>query len=200
MDPRLADRRRRVAEDRARSNMARLIRFLMVVAALAGLVWLIQSPFLSVSRVVVLGADQVDVDGVLEEQGVVEGRAMVALNLDETERRLRADPWVEEVTLAREWPTTVRVEVVERTPAVNVRFTNGWSIVAADGTVLEKTETPVSGLPQAEFDAVASRDGGTDLQVVGAVEYLASLAPQYRADAVVRPTTDGIEASVDGYT
>ena len=200
MDPRLADRRRRVAEDRARSNMARLIRFLLFVTAVAGLVWFAQSPFLSVSEIVVTGASRVDVRQVLHDHGVSEGRAMVALDLDEPERLLSVNPWVEQVSVARKWPTTVIVEVVERTPAVNVRFANGWSLVAADGTVLERIDVAAPDLPQAEFDTVPSRDGGEDLQVVGAVEYLAGLPDQYRLGAVVRPATEGLEAVVDGFT
>ena len=200
MDPRLADRRRRVAEDRARSNMARLIRFLVFVAGVAGLVWFAQSPFLSVSEIVVTGASRVDVRQVLQDHDVTEGRAMVVLDLDEPERLLSVNPWVEQVSIARKWPTSVIVEVVERTPAVNVRFANGWSLVAADGTVLERVDAPAPDLPQAEFDTVPSRDGGEDLQVVGAVEYLAGLPGQYKLGAVVRPATEGLEAVVDGFT
>lgn len=200
MDPRLADRRRRVAEDRARSNVTRLIRFLVVLAPLAALVWFIQSPFLSVAEIQVNGANQVDVGSVLATHGVVEGRAMISLDLSAPERVLAANPWVSEVSLSRDWPRTVRVEVVERTPAVNGRFSNGWSLLAADAVILERVDAPRADLPSAEFDGVAARDATDSLEVAGAVEFLSTLPTSLGRGALVRRGTDGLEGIVAGFT
>ncbi len=199
IDPRLADRRRRVAEDRARSNLGRLVRFLVLLAAVAAVVWFLQSPFLSVSHVVVTGADRVDVAEILAEHGVVEGRAMVTLRLDGARQALAADPWIAAVEVAREWPTTVRVEVTERTPAASVRLSGGWVLVAADATVLERVERPDPSLPTARFPAVAEGDAAQDLQVAGAVEYLAALPADHRRGALVAPGEGGLVATVDGF-
>jgi cell division protein FtsQ len=199
MDPRLAARRHKVAEDRARSNLGRLVRFLGLLALMAVVVWFLQSPFLSVSRVLVTGAHRVDVEGILAEHGIVEGRAMVTLRLDPARQALAADPWIASVELARQWPTTVRVEITEREPAASVRLSSGWWLVAADATVLEKTDQADPTLPRARFPTVSESAAADDLEVAGAVEYLADLPINHRAGAVVRPGEGGLVATVDGF-
>src|SRR5690606_29700951 len=111
MDRRLAERRKRVAEDRARSNLSRLIRVLVVLALVAAAVWFAQSPFVSVGRIRVEGADRVDVMSVLDSHGVTEGRPMLVIDVQGAERALRQDPWVAEATVARDWPQTVVVAI-----------------------------------------------------------------------------------------
>lgn len=199
MDPRLADRRRRVAEDRARSNLGRLVRLLVLLGALAAVVWFLQSPFLSVSRLVVTGAHRVDVAGILAEHGVVEGRAMVTLRLDGARQALAADPWISAFEVAREWPSTVRVEVTEREPVASVRLAGGWALVGADATVLEQIDAPDPSLPTARFPTVAEGDAADDLEVAGAVSYLAALPVNHRPGADVRPGQGGLVATVDGF-
>ncbi len=199
MDPRLAARRRRVAEDRARSNLGRLVRFLVLLAAVAGVVWFLQSPFLSVQRLVVRGAHRVDVERILSEHGVVEGRAMVTLRLDPARQALAADPWVASAEVAREWPTTVRVEIIEREAAASVRLSDGWWLVAADATVLERVDQSDPSLPSARFPGVTESDAADDLEVAGAVEYLAALPVNHRGGAVVRVGEGGLVATVDGF-
>lgn len=199
MDPRLADRRRRVAEDRVRSNLGRLVRFLVLLAAVAAVVWFLQSPFLSVSRVVVTGAHRVDVIGILTEHGVEEGRAMVTLHLDGARQALAADPWIASVEMAREWPSTVRVDLTEREPAASVRLSDGWALVAADATVLERVDGPDPSLPAARFPQVAESEASDDLEVAGAVAYLAALPLNHRSDAQVGPGEGGLVARVDGF-
>ena len=67
----------------------------------AALVWLAQSPFLSVADITVAGANRVDVAGALESRQVVVGRPMLLLDIDGAEAALLDDPWVAEAEVAR---------------------------------------------------------------------------------------------------
>lgn len=200
MDPRLEHRRRSVAEDRARSNLGRLVRLLVGVAVIAGLVWLGQSPFLSLSEVVVRGASRVDVTSALASREVVTGRPMLLLDVDGAEAALLADPWVAEAEVARDWPTSLVVSVVERIPAASVLFSDGWWLVAADGTVLAATPQPTPDLGVARFEHMASAEAGDDLAVSGAVTFLDALPAERRPGVVVAPGADGLEAMVESFT
>lgn len=200
MDPRLEHRRRRVAEDRARSNLGRLVRLLVGVAVIAGLVWFAQSPFLSLSEVTVTGATRVDVADALESRQVVAGRPMLLLDVDGAEAALLADPWVAEAEVARDWPTSVIVRVIERVPAASVQFADGWWLVAADGTVLDAVAAPAPGLGTARFPSVAGEEASEDLNVSGAVVFLDALPTNRRPGVVVVTGDDGLEATVDGFT
>ncbi len=199
IDPRLEDRRRRVAEDRARSNLTRLIRLLAVVACGAVAAWVLQSPFLSVGQITVLGTSHVDAEAILAAHDIVEGRPMVVLDVEAAQVALGQHPWVAEARVARSWPTSVVVEVTERTPAVSVRFADGWSLVAADAVVLQSTPAPDPVLPEADFSSVDSESGADDLDVIGAVDFLVALPPERRGDASVRVGEEGLEATVAGF-
>ena len=195
MDRRLAERRRRVAEERARSNLGRLLRLLIALGVAGAVVWFMHSPFMSVGRIVVDGARQVDVEAVLAQHGIYEGRPLLFLDVASAEAALLEDPWVAEATVARDWPTTVLVEVVEREPAVAVRLADGWWSAAADGVLLERAEQRPDGLPAADFADVPSEEVAEDLDVAGAIEYLAALPPEYRADALVVSGDEGLEGT-----
>lgn len=58
------------------------------------------------------------------------------LDAAEAARRLERDPWVAEASVHRSLPSTVRITVVERTPAAVVRSAVSSLLVADDGTVL----------------------------------------------------------------
>lgn len=198
MDRRLAERRRRVAEDRARSNLGRLVRLLLVVAVVGGLVWFAQSPFLSVDEIVVEGSDRVDVAGVLFRSDVVPGRPMLLVDVAGAEKRLRANPWVASADVAREWPTRIVVELEERAPFAALRLAEGWWVVADDATLLEEIEGP-GDLPVAEFPASVRSAVDEDLQVEGAVAFLAALPAELQPVSRVVATGEGLEATVAGF-
>jgi len=199
MDHRLVERRRRVAEDRARSNLNRLLRMLVVLAVVAVLVWYVQSPFMSVDSIVVRGADRVDVRSVLTDNGIIEGRPLVVLDVYGAEKALLGDPWVAQATVARDWPTGIVVEVEERTPSANLQLADGWWLVAADGTLLEEAEGRSADLPTGLLPQLSSGDATGNLEVEGAVEYLAALPERYRTDAEITVQDEGLVALVGGY-
>lgn len=198
MDERLAERRRRVAEDRARSNLGRLVRLLMVVAMVGLGVWFVQSPFLSVSEISISGAHQVDAEAILARSGVVADRPMLLLDVSGAEAALEEEPWVEEAGVRRDWPTRVEVEVVERLPAANLELGGGWWLVASDGTLLESVESSRPGLGIASFTDLDPDTAGDSLMVAGAVSFLSALPSRYR-EARVEEGPEGLEATVAGF-
>lgn len=198
MDRRLAERRRRVAEDRARTNLGRLVRLLVVVAFLGGLVWFAQSPFLSVDEIVVQGADRVDVAAALARSEVVAGRPMLLVDVAGAEERLRADPWVATAEVGRDWPTRIVAEIEERVPFAALQLAEGWWAVADDATLLESVDGPGS-LPVAEFPDSVRSGVDEDLGVEGAVAFLAGLPHELQAGARVFATGEGLEARVAGF-
>jgi len=199
MDRRLAERRRRVAEDRARTNLGRLLRLLIVLAVAGAMVWSVQSPFMSVDEIRIEGAQRVDVEQVLAEHGIHSGRPLLLLDIDGAQAALLEDPWVAEAAVARDWPTTVLVEVTERTPAVGIRLADGWWLAAADSVLLENVDTRPEGMPVADFTHLSSDDVPDDREAAGAIEYLAALPPQYRDGALVTLGDEGLEGTVGGF-
>src|SRR5690606_5429877 len=177
MDRRLAERRRRVAEDRARSNLGRLMRLLIALAVGGVIVWFMQSPFMSVGDIHIEGARRVDVEKVLAQHGIHPGRPLLLLDVDGARDALLEDPWVADATVARDWPTTVLVEITERTPAVGIRLADGWWLAAADSVLLENVDTRPEGMPVADFTQLSSDDGPGARGAGGATGCLAATPP-----------------------
>ncbi|HEX2154363.1 MAG TPA: FtsQ-type POTRA domain-containing protein [Acidimicrobiia bacterium] len=199
MDRRLAERRRRVAEDRARSNLGRLVRLLTFLVVVAAVVWFLQSPFVSVGEITVQGANRVDVTAVLGDHGVVEGRPLLVLDVAGAEESLLSDPWVAQASVARDWPTRVVVQIEERVPAVAARLKGGWWLVAGDATLLEPVESPPSNLPRANLPDLNAKDSADGLELAGAVEFLGGLPAHHQPGAEVRLGAEGLEATVSGF-
>lgn len=199
MDRRLMERRRRVAEERARSNLGRLVKVLAGVAFLAAGVWFVQSPFMSVGRITVKGADRVDVASVLEEHRIVAGRPLILLDVDAAEGALRGDPWVRSSEVARDWPRAVVVEVEERRPAAVVQLRDGYWLASADAVLLERAPDSLPDLPAVVLSDLGREEAEDSLELEGAVEYVTTLPREYRSGTVVRQGVEGLEATVAGY-
>ena len=64
MDPRMSQRRRIVAEDRAQLDVRRMIWFVVLLAAVGSVFWLATSPILSVQDIRIFGATNAQVGNI----------------------------------------------------------------------------------------------------------------------------------------
>jgi len=122
---------------------------LAAIAVIAGV--LLHSPWLSVGDIEIRGADQADVAGRVAATGVGEGAILVWVDTGAVADAVLADPWVRDVLVDRVWPDRLLVEVLEHRPALWVEGVRGWMLVSRDGTVLERTAVPGTGLPVASM-------------------------------------------------
>ncbi|MDX1449166.1 MAG: FtsQ-type POTRA domain-containing protein, partial [Acidimicrobiia bacterium] len=140
MDPRLAERRKEVAETRVRTGIRRLL----LIAALLGVVLaglaVLRSPIFSLERIDVSGARQTDPVAMLASADIVVGTPLIELDLELAEETLLADPRIATVSLERRWPRGLRVTVSERFAVAWVDQGSGWRQVAIDGVVLGSGE------------------------------------------------------------
>jgi cell division protein FtsQ len=169
VEPRLAERRRRVLEAHRRRRRRRWIAVALVVALVGAAVGAVLSPLLDVDRVVVDGLERVDPAEVQDASGVRRGDRLVAVDLGAARASVRDLPGVAAATVVREWPDTVRITVVEERPLVRVRAGDTEVVVSETGSVLpeqlvgddgaqlpllELTDAP-SGEPDALAETVA---------------------------------------------
>jgi cell division protein FtsQ len=200
IDPRLTDRRREVAEDKARRNIGRLLRFLALIAVIGAVVWLFLSPYLSVDRVQVVGVAQSNAGEVLESEGLVPGTPMILVSADRVERLLEEDPWIADAEVDKTWPGSVVVRVEERTPVAWVETSGGWVRRAVDGHALPSRPEPDATLPRIELPSVDDDGAVRSSLILGAVEFAAALPERLRAVTVVRLGEAGeLWAVVDGH-
>lgn len=86
----------------------------VLVIALAMVAWL--SPVLSVRTVSVTGLDQVPREEILEALGPVEGSPLLRVDTTAAAHRVAGIARVAQVRVKRDYPSTLTVEVLERTP------------------------------------------------------------------------------------
>lgn len=115
--------------------------------------------------------------------------SLLTLNSALLERRLKANPWVENVNVSKGWQSgIVTVKVEERSPIVKGEINGRGSVFAADGT--ELPELGGTGLATVQLDPNRLEEilkAGKTLEENGVeVESIAKVSPA------------GVEAMVDG--
>lgn len=191
---RFAERRRTVAEDRARRALRRTLLVLGFAAAIAGVVYLFHSPLLSVATIEVDGVVNTEIEPALRAHRISPGEPLMWTDVGGAAAALAEDPWVASVAIERDWPTGVRVQITERTP---VGVVDGVA-VAVDGVVLP--DASVQGLPVLAIAAQPVAGRYPQQEIVGGLRFFAALRGDLAAQSTLVTTPDGLIAVVAGYT
>jgi cell division septal protein FtsQ len=200
--PALRERRRTVAREHGLRRRNRALVALCALAALALGYWVLTGPPLGVSGVRVQGYERPDRDRVVAALTVAGERGgMLSPPRAAMAEAVRPFPWVEDITVSRAWPRSLRVTVTPARPVALARGTDGSTVlVAASGRVLEpaddERELGTLRLPG------ESPGPGTELpQVYGELlGFLAALEPALAARVRdLAPTREGlVTARLDG--
>jgi len=157
---------------------------LAVLAALAayGGYRLAEWPGFRLSRVVVSGNVRVPSEQIVAAAAVPDDRNLWFVRLAAAQRRVAAIPWIATARLVRVPPSTLRIEVTERTPVATVpagaaEGTPGYALVDATGRVLERDERPRWRQP---LVLGASRTSGDFPRIVADLKTLADAGVRVR--------------------
>ena len=201
LDPRIARRRRLVAESHARRRVRRLV-LLLATAVFAGAVaWALQSPFLSVRAIRVEGAVETPVRKLMAEAGFSKGRPLVTIRPAEVESVLLQDPWVAEAMVTVRLPDTLDVVVREREAVGWARTEDGWLLLSAGGVPVEVSDGPGAGshgfVSIPITDPVLGERHPEDM-VRGATAFLAAFPARHRGGITVREVKGELWARLEG--
>lgn len=199
IDPRLMERRKDVAENNAKRNVTRLLKFLGLAMAVSFVVWLLFSPWLSVGRVDVTGVSVSDADTILMHEGIVVGTPMIRVRAGAAELALLGDQWIAEASVEMRWPNGVVVTVEERTAVAWVETSDGWARRAIDGVALPSEPTPDDEMARLEMTEVDDEKATSSVEVLGALEFIDALSPRRRSGAVVTTIDGELWATVTGF-
>ena len=176
-----ARRRRDTPRDRRRRRLLAAVALVTVLALGWWAVW--ASPLLSVRAVRVDGATTLTAGQVRTAAGVAEGTPLLRVDVDAAEARVARLPQVASVQVARGWPGSVVVTVVERRPVAVVEEAGVRSLVDASGVLFDTVtgEPPAGVVPldvatpgpddaatRAALDALVALPGDVRAQVTGA--------------------------------
>jgi len=199
IDPRLAERRKDVAEDKAKQNMSRLLKFLATMLVAGSLVWLAFSPWLSVTQVETSGIAVSSGHAVLATQGVVAGTPMIQVSESGTEAALLEDPWIESAEVDKDWPNRVDVTVVERAPVAWTNTESGWTRRAVDGIALPSGSEPDEEMARIDMPHLAAAAVETAPDILAALQFIEALPSELHQGTVVTMNEGELWAWVSGY-
>lgn len=136
MHERFRDRRAQVRADARRRRRTRILALAGAVALAAAVVATALSPLLTISTVVVRGAEGGLEPAVRDALRVRPGDHLLRADLGAAERRVRALPAIAWVQTHRAPPSTLEVTVAVRAPAAVVRLADQSWVVDGEGVVL----------------------------------------------------------------
>jgi len=128
-----------------------LIACVMVIASLLifGYNFIIVSPYFQMKETLVRGTERLQSDVVIELTGLKPSQNLLMTNLGAVARKVKTNPWVKEVSVRRDFPDRLVIEVTERKPVALIERGDGLYFIERDGTAFEKigsgekTELPV---------------------------------------------------------
>jgi len=197
IDPRLAERRKAVAEDHAKRSVGRLLKIIGFVVVAGGLVWVAFSPWLSINQVRTAGINVSDSNRVLVNTNVIAGTPMILLRPGQVEEALVADPWVKEARVHLNWPNEVIVRVEERVPVAWIETFDGWTRSDIDGVAVPSASTPDESYPWVHLRGVTNQDA--EIFTLGAVEFIDALEPQFHEELALSVEAGEMWARVAGF-
>lgn len=153
------------------------------LATIGFLGWLIfVSPVLGVRTVRVDGLSFLDEAQVREVAGVFNGTPLTRIDVDDVARRIGGLPAVASVDVSRDWPSTLRITVVERVPLGGIKRGNAFHLFDDKAVIFRAAESLPDGVVLVECQA--------DNLIKGAVTVIQALTPQLRSE-LVRLSIDG---------
>lgn len=157
---------------------------LAALAPIALLGWLLlASPLLAVRSVSVSGTTRLTPEQVRAAAAVVRGTPLARIDAASVVRRVEALRPVASVRVSRGWPSTLKLQVVERVPVAGVVSAQGVTLVDARGVPF----APAPSLPAGVVRLQVARPGPTDPTTAAALAVLAELpAPMRSRVRIVR--------------
>jgi cell division protein FtsQ len=204
-DRRLIERRHQVAAGRVRRRRRQLAGAVAAALLAVGVARLVDSPLFSLTSVSVRGTAALTPAQVVAASGVRPGVPYLTIDPDAIRRRVETLPRVARAEVRRDYPSSLRITVMERRPTAAINAQGRWWQVAVDGVVLGAVDARPRGiLFVARVPVPAGLHPGSRLPPGGplanAVTALGGLRPQLArlVVGVEAPSVDSLQFQLRG--
>ncbi|MGZ3597820.1 MAG: cell division protein FtsQ/DivIB [Syntrophales bacterium] len=100
----------------------------------------VSSPYFEIKDIVVRGCKELTEKEILSSAAIKPSQNLLAINLGTIARRIESNPWVKEVSIGREFPNRLIIDLQERTAVALVKRDNGFNLLDPDGVAFKKLE------------------------------------------------------------
>jgi cell division protein FtsQ len=161
----------------------------VLVALFVGLGLLLYfTPIMAARNVVITGLGSVTQEEIIAAAAVKQGTPLLQVNTDDVAERVATIRRVASARVQREYPSTLRITVVERVPVVVKDYPDGPHLIDRDGVDFA-TGPPPPNLPYLEVD----NPGPSDPSTKAALEVMTALRPEV-AGQVARVSAPSVAA------
>jgi cell division protein FtsQ len=196
-DPRFSRRRHAVARLRRRKHLTHAA----VATGLAAIVWIVFfSPFLAVSEVEVVGGRHVTASEITVAAGLDERSNLLLLSTAEVAQAVGELAWVERAEVDRKLPGTLRVNIVERIPALALQVSEArWTIDRRGRVLAPGAPKRLPTVAAVSDEEIAVGERVTSAEVQGALAVFRTIPDRLRAnlEAVFAPGSERISLSLE---
>lgn len=183
MDP----RRRRISRRRRRRRGTLVVLFLL--AATAGIFYGLNSPYFHLVRVEIHGLQHLDEAEVLDWTSLQAPVSLWRISTAEVAARLESHPRIAGAQVARRWPDTLIINLMERRPVVYIAYHDLWLAVDEAGIPFALEAEPPAGVLRLEGLGLVDQPLGSPLPTWSRGPVLcALLVSQFNMDWVRRIT------------
>ncbi|MDO4173773.1 MAG: FtsQ-type POTRA domain-containing protein [Eubacteriales bacterium] len=182
---------REVRRRKKRRRQRIIIQRVILVVLLIAVIVLAPTIFFRVSQITVTGDTRYTADELIEASGVSNGDNMFFLDTKRIISNMEQTyPYLGTIELHRKMPSTLQIEVSDRTPVLSVEHGQGYLLLDLTGKVLEETDTAQENTAQvlgASSDGLAVGDTvDSEHEKIMAVLHLMELMNQYEMDTSIR--------------
>lgn len=113
--------------------------FVLLMAILSSMLFV---PFFNITSVSCTGTEILDQETVVDASGVVLGVNIFRIPVNRIEENIEKTlPYIADVTVRRSFPSSVKLEIVERTPVAYVRNGPSYLVIDENGIALETVDS-----------------------------------------------------------
>ncbi len=117
-----------------------LLRLLVIITIGAGLYFLITSELFDINSVKIQNNSYYTVEQVKDKAGIKVGKNIFKLKKSDIKDKLLKDPYFESIVIKRKLPSTIVIQVTERTEQAAIQIADSYIIIDENGMVLRKAE------------------------------------------------------------
>lgn len=172
-------KRAHVKPSRKRSSAAkhawfalRLLVFVVVLGygAYRGVTLIAAAPSLQIGHMAVRGHERLSTGEVLALVDGLRGQNILAVSLDQWQRKLLSSPWVESATIRRVLPSTVEITIYERQPMGIGRLGAAMYLIDGKGVIVDEYGPAYADIDLPIIDGLEAspQDGGSIIDVTRA--------------------------------
>ena len=144
---RLKRRSSKIFREAAVVSLLWLVVLVMGVLLIFSYNLVLTSPWLKLEKTTVKGCANTTEQDLLLVSGIKPATNILALNVDGIARKIKTNPWVEEVYVVRELPNRLIIEIQERKPMALVKREDSLYFMDGQGVIFKKFEGEEANLP-----------------------------------------------------